>query len=751
MKNCLLAIFVAVMCDTVFSAPYIRENQYDTTTHPDDAAANISLVSNRWPDCSTLETTIDSIFRIEGVADRGWTSDQDRAMALWKWFRIMVSATGGASAFEQADPRRLVYDAHKILTVYGHHQCDGQSWAMVPLWRAAGYMAFDECHNGHTIAALRYRDADGQERYHNFDPQSRFYYWDEDRDRVGCWSMPVFTGHVFRHLTAPLKVHTMRTSLRLGETIERNWANTGHVVPFQQGGKDIMPEYYGYTPGRTDGTYSVSGEEVQTLVIDTTPAVFNRQLAEGSSKTKQSASAGRLQPGEGGKADFLFRLPSPFVAVDGLIEARLTTGRPDDLCRFQISCDGGEWRTIHEKSAVGTETMKLEIGRPAREKNRPHIYTAYEVRLRVQLQTTGDPGSVRVEGLKATIWRQLNKRTLPNLMPGRNVFRVNADSLPDGQALKLTMRYRRNVTPDAPEGEQIEKVFQIAKTPYYFSIDEDFALRKITNYDRNFNNEAVRMVGYSMQLVPATAQPGEGLPAAEAQALFARAYPHPADMTNRKARKGAQVESDIIQTNGFVPQSRVVSNDITAMNDLIARIPTTQDFTRFTLIQQLGDFPNPQARDFLLGLLGESDIDETIYVVKALAQIGDPKAVDPLLAKWNAGMKGILAGASVESTENGAPGSRYIPDALAAIVAAGEKSNMPAGEIGSIRQKSVAALLAPLPKLRFDFRFHIAHALGTLGKGNPAAVAALRDLAANDPFPPVRQEAQTALAKLGEK
>ena len=81
---------------------------------------------------------------------------------------------------------------------------------------------------------------------------------------------------------------------------------------------------------------------------------------------------------------------------------------------------------------------------------------------------------------------------------------------------------------------------------------------------------------------------------------------------------------------------------------------------------------------------------------KALAQIGNRRAIEPLLAKWN-------------RAPRGAPGTRYIPDALAAI---GDRRVVP-------------HLIAPLKRCRFDYRFHIAHALGVLG--GPDAEEALED------------------------
>ena len=204
---------------------YPREHVYDTTVGPDEAIVNVSLVSNRWPDCTTMESAIASIFRIEGVNDK---PDQDKAFALWKWYRILMSATGGYYAYEGPKCDKLVWGSHKIFTVYGHHQCDGLSWAMAPLWRAAGYMAFDEASHGHTTASLRYHDADGVLRYHSFDPQLRFYYWDPAKKHVSVRTLPVMGHTVMRHMTAPRHLHILLTSLRWVEKISRNWQNTGH-------------------------------------------------------------------------------------------------------------------------------------------------------------------------------------------------------------------------------------------------------------------------------------------------------------------------------------------------------------------------------------------------------------------------------------------------------------------------------------------------------------------------------------------
>jgi HEAT repeat protein len=151
------------------------------------------------------------------------------------------------------------------------------------------------------------------------------------------------------------------------------------------------------------------------------------------------------------------------------------------------------------------------------------------------------------------------------------------------------------------------------------------------------------------------------------------------------------------------------------MAKLVHNMRNAPGEARWIATEELGSYP--AALDTLLAELSQADGDQTLFVCKALAQIGDPRAIEPLLARW-------------KQAPRGAPGTRYIPDALAAI---GDRRVVP-------------DLIAPLARCRFDYRFHIAHALGVLG--GVEAEKALEDLAARDPFPAVREEARRALEQL---
>jgi HEAT repeat protein len=202
-----------------------------------------------------------------------------------------------------------------------------------------------------------------------------------------------------------------------------------------------------------------------------------------------------------------------------------------------------------------------------------------------------------------------------------------------------------------------------------------------------------------------------------AEKKFKESSPHPIGnkLIRRKIMK--HPETDILQTNGFFPQFTHLRRSKREYQRLLVQFKEGPDSSpkRWQAAEMLGNYP--QAIDILLETLPTANIDLTLFICKALAQIKDKKAIGQLLEKW-------------EMAPDGSPGTRYIPDVLAAI---GDPSVIP-------------ELVAKLKYVRFDYRFHIAHALGKLG--GPLARRTLEDLAQHDPFPAVREEAKEALKRL---
>ena len=319
-----------------------------------------------------------------------------------------------------------------------------------------------------------------------------------------------------------------------------------------------------------------------------------------------------------------------------------------------------------------------------------------------------------IRGLKVAAFRELNKRTLPNLLPGENILRISADRIAAGWALELEVRYRA-------DGKAVSVTRTTSRFPHYFNIDvPGVTSRVLDNYDHDFNNDALQMESIGLRLVPKGVREDPSLVEAEGEAKFQQSYPNPqlAELVVKKEvgtldarpprdRAGLELdpyETDVMQVSGFFPQSRAVWTDRKKYAKLVETFKTGKTVERWVAAEDLGNYP--EAIDLLCEALPNADSDLTLHIVKALAQIKDKKASH-------------AAPGEVEARTGSAPGTRYIPDALAAI---GDRSVVP-------------ALVKPLTTCRFDYRSHIVYALGLLG--GPTAENALRDLAKNDPFPAV--------------
>ncbi|MFH1024440.1 MAG: HEAT repeat domain-containing protein, partial [Planctomycetota bacterium] len=461
-----------------------------------------------------------------------------------------------------------------------------------------------------------------------------------------------------------------------------------------------------------------AGLEIQTLEADLTREGYAGQLWKDSINTACSAPAGdgpALHPAEAGKpAAFIYRLPSPYVAVETACEALLYKDDPGDTCTLSFSTDGGKtWNVCFEKQSVGKEDVTVDIGNKPYFDKKPSVTSNYVFWVKAEFEAKKNPGRTGLGRLKITAKRQLNKRCLMNLMPGENVLRISADKLTPGMALVLEVNYILNDKP-------VTAAKTIDAFPFYFRINleglsENYLktpIKKSAPY--NIPSWPLRMASIGMRLVDAkAAKPDTSLSAAEAEPFFKKKCPYPFDPFKSHAGK-ARSAGDGMAIGGFFPQkpkpeSRALSNEEKArMNELVGKI------ARWENAEALGAYP--EAVDALIKELPRANEDLTIYICKALAQIGDRKAVPVLLDKWNKQL-------------SLAPGSRYIPDALAAC---GDPSVVP-------------DLIRPLKTLRPDYRFHVIHALGILGGSQ--AKETLEFLAENDPFYANRVLARGFLSK----
>ncbi len=226
-------------------------------------ARRVWVASDRWPDARDLGSWARDAFRL----DRARTPQQ-KAVALYKWTLICMGRNGPAPREGERGREGYLMDTLKYLAVYGGHYCDGLSRLMINAWGAAGCGAARKvviCRLGHTVAELRWRDADGRTRWHAFDPQHGWYVFARGGGHVASVAeidadpelllspadppRPWFYAKERRdrylsrenstrdpaHGRSPAPRHRMDLDLRRGERWTRRWAPGAQYWPYAMG------------------------------------------------------------------------------------------------------------------------------------------------------------------------------------------------------------------------------------------------------------------------------------------------------------------------------------------------------------------------------------------------------------------------------------------------------------------------------------------------------------------------------------
>lgn len=151
-------------------------------------ARGVWISHNRWPDTRSFEAFGASIARIEPPAD-----PEALALSIYKWVTRCYGRSG--AGFEGVKGYELgIVDMLKELHVYGQGLCDKWGRLMAQVAIGAGLQARKVVINGymqpghdcttHTMCELFYRDRDGVERWHWFDPHLGRYVFTRDGSRV---------------------------------------------------------------------------------------------------------------------------------------------------------------------------------------------------------------------------------------------------------------------------------------------------------------------------------------------------------------------------------------------------------------------------------------------------------------------------------------------------------------------------------------------------------------------------------------
>ena len=171
------------------------------------------VVSERWPECTNLQSWMRDLMRLEGVEK---ASETAQAKVFFRWLRLFSKmATGGMlQAYEGPyAAEQYVLDAHKNLFVYGWGYCDTHSRIAEAAWsewkqdRSSAERVVVQHSDGgyHTMFRLR---LDG--RYAAFDARYGYYLVDQDQPdaRILDWAEVGIDENVvknrdYRHRSTP--------------------------------------------------------------------------------------------------------------------------------------------------------------------------------------------------------------------------------------------------------------------------------------------------------------------------------------------------------------------------------------------------------------------------------------------------------------------------------------------------------------------------------------------------------------------
>ena len=382
------------------------------------AVTDLKITCDRWPDGTDLRQ-----FGLDAIRIEGAKTDEEKALAVWRWMRRCTMRTNGRAPREG---RRWV-DASKILNVYGAHHCGGLSLLLTDIWRSIGYPARRLYRHGHTLGDLWYTDKDGVGRYHTFDNNYGWFVYTRDGSRIAhaedigadfsIYDHPSRT-HVpwldkkmwmwgWCHMPQMALPKPRTMDLRPGEGVVRLWGNHGKPHHDNVG---VRP-----WDEKDQPTYKREfGNGVSTWLIDFGPDWRDSLAAQPVNATVKNGALVQADPAR--PAEVVYRVWLPYIVADGQLLLKATGN-------VTIETDHGKtWRTVKPGEFYVKQGLTKTNGGP------PGRY-AYLLRLRL---TDG----AKVSQFAVADVVQLNSRSLPALIAGENKITVHGN-LAEGYAVQV--------------------------------------------------------------------------------------------------------------------------------------------------------------------------------------------------------------------------------------------------------------------------------------------------------------------------
>ncbi|MCG3178743.1 MAG: hypothetical protein BIFFINMI_01072 [Phycisphaerae bacterium] len=430
------------------------------------AATGVTVSCDRWPDATDLRRFAEDAVRLSNAR-----TDQEKALAVWRWIRRLKVHTDGNPPVNSICGPGRDDDVVRVLNVYGAHYCGGLSRVACQVWRAYGRQA-DRVHClSHSMIDLYYTDADGIDRPHLFDVNFGGFLYNRDRTRIaGCddWAID-YNGSKDNWVHSehePWSTHRMELSLRGGEWLTLLWGNEGK--PYQQNmdpKRDARRTPLSERGPYTDRTYG-NGRWTLSLADagQLTQAPANMEIA-----------AGRFTPRQAGKpATAVWQVRTPYVISDMQLRMAVRRRSAKDAVRVLLSTDGGKsWQplwTCNDKVADGPGDVVAELcpKYDVKESTSPpkdfvSPFGRYACLVKLELTAADNPGDCCVESVQCLTWVQQNFYALPQLQPGVNRITVRGD-IAQGSAVRITYVW------DDAAGKSRRNETIVEKAPFTYEI-----------------------------------------------------------------------------------------------------------------------------------------------------------------------------------------------------------------------------------------------------------------------------------------
>jgi len=401
------------------------------------------LVVNGRGDWRTLES-------IAAEATRGWTTEADRARAIWEFVR--------RQRFHACTWDGECSDALKALNVYGYTLCGNQARVITDLWKAAGLKTRRCFPIGHCVSEVFYDDG-----YHLLDSDEHVICLARDNQTIGSAESVVRDHDLVKRthtygigrgdsrrtdeFSASLYVyegerkgdyglatkHSMDLTMRPGESIEFRW---DHIGKQYSSGQPLQPGQK-KRDGLGDllaGWGTTAYDNMRNGKLRYQPDLSSPLAPRGAERVEDAAfdmEAAQLKPSQidqPGRVAWHFA--SPYVFVGGKAVATVELGK-DSAAEWRYSTDGKTWKTVASTENAKTKKLEATLDEIVSPRRKP----TYAFWLQLSLRGQAKAGDIAFENdiQTATLG-------LPELTVGKNHVVYTDDSAGE-RNVRITHRW----------------------------------------------------------------------------------------------------------------------------------------------------------------------------------------------------------------------------------------------------------------------------------------------------------------------